>query len=102
MVPDESSLAPQARGLVVALSSFLGVFVEEQDQPDQESHLQAVALECAKLGYMVFSQPEDLAWKFDTNGADEIVLCPGLEKVSDFQGVICRPEVICPPEVHRV
>lgn len=86
----------------MAMNSFLEACVEERSVYFQESHLHDVVLECAKLGYMILSHPEDLAWKFDSGIADKLVLCPGLEKVSDSQGVGCRPEVICPPVVHRV
>lgn len=102
IVPDESSLAPQARDLVAAMNRFLGAFVDEQARYHQECHLQDVALECARFGYMILSQPAELEWRFETGNAEEFVLCPGLEKVSDSRGVGCTPEVICPPEVHRV
>lgn len=102
IVPDESSLAPQARELVAAMNGFLGAFVDEQNKSHQESHLQDVVLECARFGYTILSQPAETEWRFDTGNAEELVLCPGLEKVSDSQGLRCSPEVICPPEVHRV
>ncbi|KUI68785.1 hypothetical protein VM1G_04425 [Cytospora mali] len=101
IIPDESSLAPQARDLVVAMKSFLGAFVEEE-KSGQECHLQDVVLECARFGYMVLSQPADLEWKFETGHTEDLVVCPGLEKVSDSQGIGCKAEVICPPEVYRV
>ncbi|KAK7748523.1 hypothetical protein SLS53_000542 [Cytospora paraplurivora] len=81
LVPDEVSLAPRARNLAVAMNNFLEACVEERNVYFQESHLHDVVLECAKLGYMVFSHPEELAWKFDSGIADKLVLCPGLEKM---------------------
>lgn len=102
IVPDESSLVPQASELVAAMNGFLGAFVDEQNKSHQESHLQDVVLECARFGYTILSQPAETEWRFDTGNAEELVLCPGLEKVSDSQGLRCSPEVICPPEVHRV
>lgn len=84
------------------MNGFLGAFVDEKAKDDQESHLQDVALECARFGYMILSQPAEMVWRFETGNAEELVLCPGLEKVSDSHGVWCAPEVICPPEVHRV
>ncbi|ROW09572.1 hypothetical protein VMCG_02512 [Cytospora schulzeri] len=80
IVPDESSLAPQARDLVAAMNNFLGAFVDEQSKYHQESHLQDVVLECARFGYMILSQPAEMEWRFDTGNAEELVLCPGLEK----------------------
>ncbi|KUI56838.1 hypothetical protein VP1G_04211 [Cytospora mali] len=71
IIPDESSLAPQARDLVAAMKSFLGPFVEEKS--GQECHLQDVVLECARFGYMVLSQPADLEWKFETGNTEDLV-----------------------------
>lgn len=104
IVPDKVSLAPQAKDLVAELNIFLGAFINEQSQKHQKCHLQDVILECARFGYVVLSQPAEMGWIFDpgNDDAEELVVCPGLEKVSDSQGVGCAPEVICPPEVHRV
>lgn len=84
------------------MDGLLGAFVDKEAKYNQESHLQDVVLECAKFGYIVLSQPAELEWKLDTGDAEELVLCPGLEKVSDNQGAKCKAEVICPPEVYRV
>ncbi|KAI3400569.1 hypothetical protein diail_2770 [Diaporthe ilicicola] len=102
--PEDASIEPRATQLVVEMNRFLGGFVDDNDKnrQHQEDHLQDVVVECAKLGYAIFSQPADFTWKFGSDGGTEIVVCPGLERVSDRQGVRCQPEMMIPPEVHRV
>lgn len=102
MVPEETSLEPQVRQLVTEVNKFLGAFVADKNRQHQEDHLQDVVLECAKLGYAIFSQPAEFTWDFGSEGGRDIVLCPGLVKVSDSHGVRCQPEMTITPEVHRV
>ncbi|VTT69106.1 unnamed protein product [Fusarium fujikuroi] len=54
--------SPMALSLSNELNQFLGVFVTQDTASlqDQMNHLQAVILECTKLGYVVLSQPSDL------------------------------------------
>ncbi|KAF5718324.1 hypothetical protein FGLOB1_1698 [Fusarium globosum] len=54
--------SPMALSLANELNQFLGVFVTQDTASlqDQMNHLQAVILECTKLGYVVLSQPSDL------------------------------------------
>ncbi|KAK4064129.1 uncharacterized protein Triagg1_9108 [Trichoderma aggressivum f. europaeum] len=93
---DAFTVAPQAQLVTDSLNSFLNVFVIPGQNSHQTSHLQEVAMECAKLGYVLFSHPVD--WKFTfeglgSNTADTraVVICPGLEKCSDRDGNPCRP-----------
>ncbi|QGI63376.1 hypothetical protein CEK26_007327 [Fusarium fujikuroi] len=56
--------SPMALSLSNELNQFLGVFVTQDTASlqDQMNHLQAVILECTKLGYVVLSQPSDLGF----------------------------------------
>ncbi|KAL9572883.1 hypothetical protein ACKAV7_002568 [Fusarium commune] len=53
--------SPMALSLANELNQFLEMFVTQDhaSQQDQMDHLQAVILECTKLGYVVLSQPSD-------------------------------------------
>lgn len=102
MVAEESSLRPRAKELVAALNTFLGAFVGEQDLSGQEAHLQDVAVECAKFGYLIFSQLAEFAWKFGTDTDKQIVVCPGLDKVTDDQGRRISPESVAAPEISKL
>ncbi|KAF5720810.1 hypothetical protein FMUND_3981 [Fusarium mundagurra] len=53
--------SPMALSLANELNQFLEMFVTQDpaSQQDQMNHLQAVILECTKLGYVVLSQPSD-------------------------------------------
>lgn len=93
---DTFTIAPQAQLVTNSLNNFLSAFVIPGQNSQQASHLQEVAIECAKLGYVLFSHPVD--WKFifeepgiRAAGADTVVICPGLEKCSDRDGNPCRP-----------
>ncbi|KAL1874490.1 hypothetical protein Daus18300_003509 [Diaporthe australafricana] len=101
-IPEDASLEPQAAQLVVEMDKFLGDFVDEKNREHQKHHLQDVVVECARFGYAIFSQPADFTWKFGAGAGSDIVVCPGMEKVSDSQGVRCQPEMMISPEVHRV
>lgn len=102
IVPEEESLEPRARQLVAEMNTFLGAFIDGKNRQHQQDHLLDVVLECAKFGYSIFSQPADFIWQFGTGGGMDIVVCPGLEKVSDSHGIRCQPEMTITPEVHRV
>lgn len=83
---------PQAELLTSALADFLGPFVaaDEVSQRKQKSHLQAIAFECAKLGYLLLSQPRE--WQFvyraagQARGQHGMVLLPGLQKLNGQGG----------------
>lgn len=102
LVPDENSLRPQARELVVALNTVLGAFVHKETGTSQEEHLQEVALECAKFGHVILSQPVEYIYQFGTEDETEVIVCPGLEKVSDEHGVRSNPEMVAAPERHKI
>ncbi|EAA34977.1 hypothetical protein GE21DRAFT_1352 [Neurospora crassa] len=61
LTPTDAALAPQAAAMAQALNSFLRYFVEDSDTArfQQESHLREVIVDCAKFGYLLFSQPSD-------------------------------------------
>lgn len=90
------------KALVTGLNAFLNAFVTKEDRFHQESHLQDVVLECARFGYVVFSQPAEFLWQFKSEGEGEIVVCPGLEKTSNNHGVDCTPEIVATPELQKI
>jgi hypothetical protein len=84
-------IMPQAQLLTGSLNNFLKVFVKPGREDRQASHLQEVIIECARVGYVLFSHPVD--WKFIFEGTStvevnthSVVVCPGLEKCSDRDG----------------
>ncbi|RKK24952.1 hypothetical protein BFJ65_g2871 [Fusarium oxysporum f. sp. cepae] len=75
--------SPMALSLANEFNQFLEMFVTQDpaSQQDQMNHLQAVILECTKLGYVVLSQPSDWGFVF-SNRLQEV--CEIVER--------CRPE----------
>ncbi|KAJ4262722.1 hypothetical protein NW757_000976 [Fusarium falciforme] len=82
----------QAGGLANELNSFLRFFAAQDAAGSQEqtSHLQAVILECTKLGYILLSQPSDWRFVFSDKQSRRVVVCPGLEKLSHSDGTRYR------------
>ncbi|XEV06589.1 hypothetical protein FSHL1_011876 [Fusarium sambucinum] len=83
----------KAYSLANELNSFFQLFVAQDSvsRQDQTNHLQAVILECTRLGYVLLSQPGD--WRFIFNSkatpldrTRRIVVCPGLERLSHNDG----------------
>ncbi|KAF4919067.1 hypothetical protein CGCVW01_v008263 [Colletotrichum viniferum] len=74
--PNESEASPKAQSLATALNACLRHFVpaDQGSQRQQLDHLQAVILECTKLGYEIVSQPSDwhLTYKTEDAGMDPI------------------------------
>lgn len=94
-----------ALSLANKLNQFLGVFVTQDTASlqDQMNHLQAVILECTKLGYVVLSQPSDWGFVFSNSTSitksRRILVCPGLERLSQNDGTRYRsPKEIVAPE----
>ncbi|KAL2286394.1 hypothetical protein FJTKL_07152 [Diaporthe vaccinii] len=102
LVPSYISVQPRARQLVKEMNKFLGVFVDQKNRHLQMDHLEDVVVRCTILGYSIFSQPANLRWEFESGDDNYVVVCPGLVKVSDSQGVRCQPEMTIPPELDRV
>ncbi|KAJ2899463.1 uncharacterized protein MKZ38_003020 [Zalerion maritima] len=104
LAPSETSITPQASGLVNALNSFLSPFVSDNQQ--QSTHLQAVVLECTKFGYTLFSQPSD--WKINLSatlqpGYRMAVVCAGLDKLTTNEGQPYRsPNSVSAPTLVQV
>ncbi|QYS92776.1 hypothetical protein H0G86_000173 [Trichoderma simmonsii] len=93
---DAFTIAPQAQLVTNSLNNFLNAFVIPGQNSKQASHLQEVVIECAKLGYVLFSHPVDWKFIFEEPGtrmadANAVVICPGLEKCSDRDGNPLRP-----------
>ncbi|CAN8102290.1 unnamed protein product [Discula destructiva] len=101
LAPDDEFLKPQAREIVTALHGALGAFVLNETRIRQEAHLLEVVLECAKLGYMIFSQPAEYTYQFASPDEKGMVVCPGLRKASNEIGVSCAPETVAVPAQHR-
>ncbi|RGP69845.1 hypothetical protein FLONG3_7671 [Fusarium longipes] len=88
----------KAHALVNELNRFLHLFVTQESvsQQEQTNHLQAVILECTRLGYVLLSQPGDWRFIFRTKTISmdktrKIVVCPGLERLSSNDGTSIRP-----------
>ncbi len=91
----------QAQQLAASLDQFLGLFLESRNRAAQETHIRQVIMECAKLGYTVFSQPAELVFSF--NSPQGLVTHPGLDVVRDEQGNrINPPRKILEPTVVSV
>ncbi|EEU42705.1 uncharacterized protein NECHADRAFT_101447 [Fusarium vanettenii 77-13-4] len=73
----EATLSSQAQALTTRLNGFLHHFVGTSHNA-QTDHLQAVIVECTKLGYAILSQPQD--WRFVFEKGNSVVVCPGLDK----------------------
>jgi hypothetical protein len=81
------NIQQQAQGLVVALNEILGPLAEPRRVKEQEKHLYEVVLECAKFGYLLFSQPAEFRFVFESAATGGmLVVRPGLDKVSDEHG----------------
>ncbi|KAK3952632.1 hypothetical protein QBC32DRAFT_340937 [Pseudoneurospora amorphoporcata] len=117
LTPSDAALAPQAAAIAQALNRFLLYFVEDSDTArfQQESHLREVIAECAKFGYVLFSQPSD--WCFLHVAGHEqvagsvrgyrgkVVIAAGLVKHTDKDGrrlggsAQTSGTLVVPPEV---
>jgi hypothetical protein len=64
------------------MNRFLGHFagLDENDHQAQTTHLQEVIMQCANLGYVMLSQPEEWHFVYSTT-TTEIVVFPGVDKV---------------------
>lgn len=82
----------QAGGLANDLGTFLRFFAPQDAAGAQEQtdHLQAVILECTKLGYTLLSQPSDWRFVLGDKQSRRVVVCPGLEKLSHSDGTRYR------------
>ncbi|KAI0016116.1 hypothetical protein F4780DRAFT_773103 [Xylariomycetidae sp. FL0641] len=89
LTPTEDVSTHQAHALAMALNSFLEPFVtgDREGRYEQENHLREVIVECATFGYLLFSQPAEYRFVFGGTGKQNtIVVCPGLDKVTDEDG----------------
>jgi len=93
LTPSEHAVAPQVAALASAMNTFLQHFVFLSGMnagQAQSEHLQAVILECTKLGYLLLSHPAE--WRFTYQGQPApagitvLTVCPGLEKMGDKDG----------------
>ncbi|ORY68542.1 uncharacterized protein BCR38DRAFT_472079 [Pseudomassariella vexata] len=89
LTPTEDVSTQQATQLAAALNKFLGPFIagDRESGYEQENHLREVIVECASLGYVLFSQPQEYRFRFDSDGRQVgIVVHPGLDRVRDEEG----------------
>ncbi|KAI2630419.1 hypothetical protein GGS21DRAFT_200062 [Xylaria nigripes] len=96
LVPTEEISTQQAQKLTIAVNRFLEPFVprEREERYEQENHLREVIVECATFGYLLFSQPAEYRFRFESNrGMGTIVVCPGMDKVMDEEGRRYQPQV---------
>ncbi|KXJ88860.1 hypothetical protein Micbo1qcDRAFT_206999 [Microdochium bolleyi] len=91
LLVNEDEVAPQAHQLALALKQFLLFFVSDDRKQayEHDNHLQQIIMECARLGYILFSQPADFCWVYQSptgSEARKLVAFPGLEKLRDEAG----------------
>lgn len=94
--PSEDVSTQQAQELTVALNRFLEPFVssDREERYEQENDLREVIAECATFGYVLFSQPAEYRFRFESSEElSTIVVCPGLDKVIDEKGCRYKPPV---------
>ncbi|KAK7946351.1 uncharacterized protein PG986_010672 [Apiospora aurea] len=94
----EDGVAQQAQQLARELNRFLHAFASRSSE--QETHLRQVLAECARFGYLLFSQRAEYRFNYDRAGREGgvIVVCPGLERVSDGEGrKLSKPQVLAAP-----
>ncbi|KID81682.1 hypothetical protein MGU_10989 [Metarhizium guizhouense ARSEF 977] len=101
---DNAAVTLQAEELAKVLNPFLRIFVETDPGVirQQGAHLEAVIVECTKLGYVLLSHPCD--WGLVTEvaqskqGVTGLVVEAGLEKLSDRDGPpYTRPRPVVEP-----
>ncbi|KAK8867493.1 hypothetical protein PGQ11_006071 [Apiospora arundinis] len=99
--PPEETVAQQAQQLAKELNRFLQAFVVpgRELNYEQEDHLRQVLAECARFGYLLFSQPAEYRFNYEGHGRrGGIVVCPGLERVADGEGrQFSKPQVLSVP-----
>lgn len=101
LLPSEEGTAQQAQQLAKELNRFLDPFVVRGRELnyEQENHLSQVLAECARFGYLLFSQPAEYRFNYDSHGRrGGVVVCPGLERVADGEGrQYSKPQVLSAP-----
>ncbi|KAI0478162.1 hypothetical protein F4859DRAFT_513746 [Xylaria cf. heliscus] len=98
LVPSDNLLAGQEHKLTVALNACLKPFVKggQKQLYEQESHLEQVIRECATFGYLLFSQPSEYRLRFKNDEGGGMVVCPGLYKVVNDNGLYYQELVLAP------
>lgn len=93
LLPTEAMTGHKARELVATLNVVLGPFIDlnQVDRYRQEAQLYNLVMEIARFGYMLISQPGEFRLRWDAGpsmevGSDVVVVCPGLDKISDEHG----------------
>ncbi|KAI0396974.1 hypothetical protein F5Y17DRAFT_47221 [Xylariaceae sp. FL0594] len=107
LVPSEDISTQQAQQLTLALNRFLEPFFpsDREERYEQENSLRELVAECATFGYVIFSQPAEYRFRYDSNGGlNTLVVFPGLDRISDEEGRRYRPPEprIAPPVVESV
>lgn len=106
LTPTEDVSTHSAQRLAVSLGRFLEVFVpiDREARYEQENHLREVIVECATFGYLIFSQPSEFQFQYNTQSKlNAVVTCPGLAKISDEEGRrYTSPHVLATPVVEVI
>ncbi|KAK3983899.1 hypothetical protein QBC44DRAFT_278375 [Cladorrhinum sp. PSN332] len=87
-LPLPASITPQIENLLNAVDGFLGYFVHDDNRArfDQKRNLDGVIRECATLGYLIFSHPCEWRYSFQVEARNDVVVLPGLERLSRREG----------------
>ncbi|KAK4230728.1 hypothetical protein QBC38DRAFT_332349, partial [Podospora fimiseda] len=99
-LPLPASITPQIESLLNTLDRFLCYFVHDDNRAifDQRRNLDGVIRECATLGYVIFSHPCEWRYSFQVESRNQIVVLPGLERLSKREGeTYDSPRVIAWP-----
>ncbi|KAI1773622.1 hypothetical protein F4818DRAFT_96181 [Hypoxylon cercidicola] len=89
LTPPEEVSTHKAQQLAMSLNAFLEPFVAEgrEERYEQENHIREVIAECATFGYHLFSEPSEYRFRFEDGVSPfNIVVCPGLDRISDEEG----------------
>ncbi|KAI0156716.1 hypothetical protein GGR52DRAFT_587063 [Hypoxylon sp. FL1284] len=89
LIPLEDVVTHRAQQLAVNLNAFLKPFVlsGRESRYEQENHLREVIAECTTFGYRLFSEPSEYRFRFGEGAnSSNLVVCPGLERISDEEG----------------
>jgi hypothetical protein len=86
-------ITSQVKGLATTLNVFLESFMktDAETNKQQASDLEAIILECTKLGYIIFSHPAELRFNQAVEPATRksslsLVVCAGLDRLTDRNG----------------
>ncbi|KAI1758859.1 hypothetical protein GGR53DRAFT_524329 [Hypoxylon sp. FL1150] len=89
LIPPEDVSTHKAQQLAMNLNAFLESFVAggREERYEQENHLREVIAEITTFGYRLLSEPSEYRFRFEDGvSPNTIVICPGLDRISDEEG----------------